>query len=146
MRLCSRLDVRSAIACALLVNACTTYRPALVPLDAADRFRMVADTPFAVTTARRDRSPTGSCRATRVTGRVLEIRGDTLVVGGSPILVPAPAASCEVAEVAIFVAPPNVRALDVRRPDAAKSVWAVGITAFVIYSLDALIHAAFPKS
>ena len=146
MRRPTRFKIARVLACSFAAQACTSYGPQLEPLRPADRFRVVADSPFTVVTAGRDHVPTGSCRATKVIGRVLEVHGDTLVVGGSPIISPAPGAGCEVAAIAIFAAPPNVNDVDVRRPDTAKTVWALGIGAFALYAIDALLHAAFPET
>ena len=142
----SRLSLASAAACVLLAPACTSYGPQLEPLHPGNRFRFVADSPFAVITAGRDRVPSDSCRATEVIGRVLDVRGDTLVVGGTPIVVPVPGTSCEVGPTVILVAPPNARDVEVRRPDAAKTVWALSVGAFLLYLIDAALHAAFPET
>ena len=141
-----RLDLARAAACVLIAGACTSYGPQLEPLHPADRFRIVADSPFAVITAGRDRVPTGNCQATEAIGRVLERRGDTLVVGGTPTLVPAPGTSCDVAATLILVAPPEARDVEVRRPDAAKTVWALSAGAFLLYLIDLALHAAFPET
>ena len=146
MRRCNRVHFALAAACVVLAQACTSYGPQLEPLHPSDRFRVVADYPFTVTTAGRDRVPTGSCRATKVIGRVLDVRGDTLVVGGSPIIVPAPGTGCDVAVTAIFVAPADPRDVEVRRADAAKTVWALSGTAFILYLIGMLLKEAFPET
>ena len=146
MRRHTHFRLVGSAACALVAQACTSYRPALERLAPTDRFRIASDTSFVVTTAGRDRVPTGSCRATMVSGRVLAVQGGTLVVGGSPIIVAAPGTPCDVSPIAIIVSPANVRNVEVRRPDVAKSVWAFGLAAFLIYCTDALLHAAFPES
>ena len=146
MRRCNRVHIASAAACVIAAQACTSYGPQLEPLHPSDRFRIVADSPFAVTTAGRDRVPAGQCRATEVTGRVLDVRGDTLVVGGPPIIVPAPGTGCDVAFTAIFVAPAHPRDVEVRRPDAAKMVWTLGGAAFLLYMTVLLLERAFPET
>jgi hypothetical protein len=135
-----------AAACILVAQGCTSYGPQLEPLHPSDRFRIVADSPFAITTAGRDRVPAGRCRATEVTGRVLDVRGDTLVVGGPPIIVPAPGTGCDVAATVIFVAPEHPRDVEVRRPDAAKTVWALSGAAFLLYMTALLLEYAFPET
>ena len=140
-----RIQLAPALACVALAQACTSYGPQLQPLAPRDRFRVVADSPFAVATAGLDRVPTGSCRATQLTGRVLEVRGGMVVVG-SPIVVPARGTACDVAAIAIIAAPPNAREVEVRRPDTVKTVWALSAGAAVVVLIDAALRAMFPET
>ena len=136
----------AAVACVVLAQACTSYGPQLQPLAPEDRVRVVADSPFAVATAGLDRVPTGSCRATQLTGRVLEVRGGMVVVGGSPTVVAAPGTACDVSPIAIIVAPPDTREVEVRRPDSAKTVWALSAAAFTVALIAAALRAMFPET
>ena len=140
-----RFHLALAVACVVVAQGCTSYGPQLQPLAPEDRFRVVADSPFAVATAGLDRVPTGSCRATQLTGRVLEVRGDMVVVG-SPTVVAAPGTACDVSAVAIIVAPPNARDVEVRRPDNVKTVWALSAAAAAVALIAVALRAMFPET
>lgn len=141
-----RLALRTlAVASLIGAQACTSYVPALGRLAPDDRIRLSSRSPFLVVLANRDRVPTGRCRATAVTGRVLDMRGDTLVVGATPYVVPAPGEACQAAETATFVAPAREDAdVEIRQPDARKTIFALGIAALLVVSIDVLLEMAFP--
>lgn len=132
------------LAASLLAQACTSYVPVLGKLAPDDRIRIASRSPFHVVLAGRDRVPRGSCQAMKVAGRVLEMRGDTLVLGGSPIVVPAAGETCEVAETATFVHPGHSASVDIRQRDERKTVLALGTVALLAISIDVLLEMAFP--
>jgi hypothetical protein len=140
---------RSSLVAALLAvvaftQGCTSYVPVLGRLAPDDRIRIASPSPFHVLLAGRDRVPTGSCDAIKAIGRILEIRGDTLVLGGSPRVVPAPGAACELAETAIFVPPPRDAVVDIRQPDEGKTLLALGGVVLLAVSIDALLKVLYP--
>ena len=131
-------------ACCLAAQGCTRYVSSGGIVSPADRIRVVSPSPFDVALAGRDRIPVGSCPATEVSGRVLDVRADTFVLGGTPRVVPAAGSACAVTETAIFVPPPRSTEVDVRRLDARRTVVALGATAFVLDALWELLKRAFP--
>ena len=141
-----RVRLIAAAAFLLVTQGCASYAPALTRLYPDDRIRVRADSPFAVVLANRDRVATSSCYATAVIGRVLDVRGDTLVVGGAPHVVPVAGGACPVSETAIFVAPPRVADVEVRHIDQRKTLVALGATAFVLDALYELLKRAFPPT
>lgn len=126
--------------------ACTSYVPSLVRPYPDDRLRVTAESPFPVVLADRDRAPTGRCSATRVSGRVLEVRGDTLVVGGAPRVVPAAGVGCAESPTAIFVVPDRGERVEIRQPDRRKTILAVAATAALAVAIDTLLRMAFPET
>lgn len=100
--------------------------------------------PNTMQVAGRDGIPTGQCQATEVTGRVLAVRGDTLVVGGDPIIRPAPDTACYTGATAAFVPPPNAHNIHLRRPTRRRRS-GLGIGGFVVYAIDEIIHDGYPR-
>lgn len=139
-------SVTRLAACLLAAHGCTRYVSAGGIVSPRDRVRVVSPSPFTVTLAGVDRVPVGSCSATEVIGRVLDVRGDTLVLGATPRVVPAAGSSCAVSEIAIFVSPPHAADVDVRRLDARQTVVALGATAFVLAAVYDFLERAFPPS
>lgn len=134
------------LASLVLTLACTSYVPAGTRPAPSDRIRVASDTPFLVALGGRDRVPRGSCLATRVSGRVVELRGDTLVLGGMPLVTPAAGSACAVTATVIFVAPDAPRDVEVRAPDQRKTAFAVSAAVLLVLSVDALLRMAFPET